>query len=167
VQYSCLDCKFSGDFHYCYMELFYVYINFLCSTRQCRVYTWNVYRFTNIARELKGIRMKTKRIWVVYMTKFLWPTFHTFTDVTMSGPADITSLFNLCPRFEKEVDGNCSHCISYPPSKFRLRGRQRWQVHSILGVRPKEKIKGLRSGDRGGHVRGPPLPIHFIWNLAI
>ena len=35
-------------------------------------------------------------------------------------------------------------------------------VHNTLHMPPKEKkSRGVRSGDLGGHARGPPLPFHF------
>ena len=34
-------------------------------------------------------------------------------------------------------------------------------VHNTLHMPPKEKSRGVRSGDLGGHETGPPVPIHF------
>jgi hypothetical protein len=84
-----------------------------------------------------------------------------FNEGTVSGPADIIPVFNFSPRVVKEVEGNCSHIISYPPSKFQQSGSQWWQAHSILGVSSKLKPRGERSDERDGQVIGPPQPIHF------
>jgi hypothetical protein len=48
----------------------------------------------------------------------------------------------LSPHVVKQVEGNCSHCIPYPPSKFWQSGSQWWHAHSILDVPPKEKNQG-------------------------
>jgi hypothetical protein len=87
------------------------------------------------------------------------------SEGTVSGPADIISVFSFSPHI-KQVEGNYSHCISHPPSKFQQTGSQLWWcVHSILDVPPKENMKGLRSGEQGGQVIGPPLPTHVSGNL--
>jgi hypothetical protein len=81
-----------------------------------------------------------------------------FNDGTVGGSADI-SVFNFSPRVVKQVEGNCSYCISYPPSKFRQSGSQWWHLHSILYIPPQKKIKG-------SEVRRTRWPLlHFSGNL--
>jgi hypothetical protein len=86
-----------------------------------------------------------------------------FNTGTMRGPADI-SVFSFSPHIVKQVEGNCSHCISYTLSKFWQSSSQWWHVHSILDVPPKEKSR-VRSGKHDDLVIGLPLPIHSSGNL--
>jgi hypothetical protein len=62
-----------------------------------------------------------------------------FNEGTVSGPADIISVLNFSPHVAKQIEGNCSHCMSCPPSKFRQNDSQWWHVHSILHIPPKEE----------------------------
>jgi hypothetical protein len=73
--------------------------------------------YCNIAREPKGTGMKTKRMSRLCHKVFVTYILQMFNEGTVSGPADIISVFNFSPHVFKQVEGNCSHCISYPPSK--------------------------------------------------
>jgi hypothetical protein len=78
----------------------------------------------------------------LYDQVFVTYILQVFNEGTVSGPADNISVLNFGPHVIKQVEGNYSHCISCPPSKFRQSGNQWWHVHSILDVSPKEKKQG-------------------------
>jgi hypothetical protein len=83
-----------------------------------------------------------------------------FNEGTVSGPANIISVFSFSPHVVKQVDGICSHCISYPPSKFRQNGSQWWHPWCT----PKRKNQG-KCRPTGWPRKGPHLPIHFLGNM--
>jgi hypothetical protein len=129
--------------------------------------------YYNIVHELKGTRMKTKRIWVGYIIKFLLPTFYRRSVRALWVAWQISyvysfSVHTLLSTFRVTVA--TAHCISYPLSKFQQSGSQWWHVHSSFVVPPlppqkKKNSRGVRSDKRGGRVIGPPLLIHFSGNL--
>jgi hypothetical protein len=57
----------------------------------------------------------------LYDRGFVTYILQMINEGTVSGPADI-SVFSFSPHAAKQVKGNCSHCISYPPNKFRKSG---------------------------------------------
>jgi hypothetical protein len=65
------------------------------------------------------------------------------------------------PYVVEQVEDNRSHCISNPPSNFR----QMVACTQHLWYIPKRRSCGVRSGEPGGQVRGPLLPIHFFGNV--
>jgi hypothetical protein len=73
--------------------------------------------YCNIAHELKGTGMKTKikHLSRLYDQVFVTYILQMFNEGTMSGPVDI-SVFNFSLHVVKQVEGNCSHSISYPSS---------------------------------------------------
>jgi hypothetical protein len=73
---------------------------------------------------------------------FVTYILHVFSEGNVSGPAaDILSIFTFSPHVLKQVEGKCSHCSFYAPSKFQQSGSQCWHVHGILDVHPKGKIE--------------------------
>jgi hypothetical protein len=83
-----------------------------------------------------------------------------FSEHTVSGPADIMSVFSFGSHVVEQVGGNCNHCISCPPSKFRQSGSQWWHTSSLLDVSSKENVKG-------SNVRWTRWPINFSGNLDV
>jgi hypothetical protein len=99
------------------------------------------------------------------MIKFFY-ILQMFNEGIVSGPADI-SVFNFSPHVVQQVTINCSHRISYPPSKLRQNGNQWWHVNSILDVPPIEKIKGSKVRRTRWPSDGPAPANPFLWKLAI
>jgi uncharacterized protein with PQ loop repeat len=67
-----------------------------------------------------------------------------FNDSTASGPANIIPVFSICPHTVKQVKDDCSHCISWPSSKFWESSNQWWLFHHIL-VKPYSTVPCLRA----------------------
>jgi hypothetical protein len=62
----------------------------------------------------------------LYDQVFVTYILQMFNEGTVSGPAN-TSVFNSSPNIVKQVDSNCSHCISYPPNPFP--NKEMWLHH--------------------------------------
>jgi hypothetical protein len=105
----------------------------------------------------------------LYDQVFVTHILRIFKEGTMTGLADIISAFKFSPHVVKQVEGNCSHCITYPPSKFRPSGSQWRHAHSILDVPPKEKLKLplIRTGGMRWSSDRPAPSNPFLWKLAI
>jgi hypothetical protein len=41
-----------------------------------------------------------------------------YSEDTVSGPTNVTSLFDFNTNIVKQVEGNCRHCTSYIPEMF-------------------------------------------------
>jgi hypothetical protein len=65
----------------------------------------------------------------------------TFIEGFNSGPADIMFIFNFSLKFKK-FEGSCSHCLSYPPSKFRQMVAKGGTYTASLMYSEKEKSMG-------------------------
>jgi hypothetical protein len=73
----------------------------------------------------------------LYGLVFVTYILRLFSEGTVTGPADIISMFIFGSHVVKQVEGNCSHRGSYPPIKF---WQSQWRhVRNILDLPPKDK----------------------------
>jgi hypothetical protein len=99
------------------------------------------------------------------MIKFCDLHFTEFNEGTVIGPADIISVYNFSPHVVMQVEDNCSHCISYPPSKFRQSDTNGGTHTASLMNLKKTKGSKVRRTRWPSDRPAPTDP--FLWKLAI
>ena len=78
---------------------------------------------------------------------------------------NVQSIINFSPRVLQHVFSYCSKSVFY--SCLQICNIWNWcRKHLSLTNRHKKKSRAVISGDRGGQVVGPSLPIHLFGNVA-
>jgi hypothetical protein len=122
--------------------------------------------YCNIAHELKGTVMKTKRIWVSYMIKFLWPAFYRCSVRAPWVARQMSYLYSVSIHalLSKSRVNVATASLILPASSSKVVANGGTYTTSLM-YRQRKESRGVRSGERGGQVIGQPLPIHFSGNL--
>lgn len=88
-----------------------------------------------------------------------------FNEGSVSGLADITTVFNFSPRVATQVDSKCSHCSSILPEMFsKVAGNGSIYTTPLIYTQ-KKKLREVWSGKCGGQMTNPSLSIHCSGNL--
>jgi hypothetical protein len=102
----------------------------------------------NITQQVRGSGMKTKHTLVDYMVKFcdIRTNLQIFNEGSMVGVSVATA------------------SRIHPTSLHSIVGNGGTKTASFMYPH-KKKSSGVRSGERDGQERGPPLPVHFPGNF--
>jgi hypothetical protein len=84
------------------------------------------------------------------------------SESTVKCPADIVTAFGFNRNVLRQMDDNYSQCISYSASKL---GTVELKIASLTCPKKKKNSRGVKSGERGGQMLGPPLSVCFHGNL--
>jgi hypothetical protein len=100
------------------------------------------------------------------MIKFLWPTFYRWSMRAQWLARQISYLYSISVhallRKSRVTVATASLVLPASPGKVVVNGGT--YIVSLMYPQ-KKKSRSVRSGERGGQVIGPPLPIHFSGNL--
>jgi hypothetical protein len=83
-----------------------------------------------------------------------------FNEGTVSGLADIVSVHMLLSKLRVTV-ATASLILPASSGKVVAIGA----AYTVSLIYPPKESTGVRTGERGGQVIGPPLPIYFSGNL--
>jgi hypothetical protein len=123
--------------------------------------------YCTIADEVESTGVRNKHIWIGYIITFVWRAFHRCSVRAAWMDLQIPHLYSVSlytlSSISKVTLVTLSRTLSVSSGKVLANGGSTLYPWCT----PNKKSREVRSGERGGQVTGPPLPVHLSGSFQV